>query len=375
MRTILHIGRHKTGTSSLQRYLSDNAGALSGHGYLYPVAGRKGIAHHKLAETFTRKNIKTNLENSINSRNYILDEMSKEIAQHHHTLIISSEVFQNCNPRAIQQAFPQSEFQIILYVREQYDYMVSAYQQKIHAQKEYRTLEEFSKEFKVDYFNFISEWEKEFGLGNMSIRVFSRAALLNGDVVDDFMQQVGILPLKNELRRRVVDQNPSIGGGLLELKRLINKLHENEELPAKMYAAFSDLAQEGDAFRARPLLEAEEVASYRKNYFESNLKMANRFLNMNQSPFSIDEVNGGSTDVDVSFRAALGRLIQSNEVILTWLFKAFSKHVDIEGDLNGSFPEKITPNDIKDAIDQICRMAKLLQTSNTALKANRYVGV
>lgn len=47
----LHIGWHKTGTTSLQRWLSANRSLLASHGVFYPLSGWNGRdAHHPLAE-------------------------------------------------------------------------------------------------------------------------------------------------------------------------------------------------------------------------------------------------------------------------------------------------------------------------------------
>lgn len=53
---ILHIGRPKTGTSSIQHFLAANAEALAAEGAVYPRAGRRApdrrglrAAHHALA--------------------------------------------------------------------------------------------------------------------------------------------------------------------------------------------------------------------------------------------------------------------------------------------------------------------------------------
>ena len=50
-RVILHIGRHKSGTSSIQHCLNRNVDLLSAAGILYPKHGRGGrVAHHDIAK-------------------------------------------------------------------------------------------------------------------------------------------------------------------------------------------------------------------------------------------------------------------------------------------------------------------------------------
>lgn len=53
MRTIVHAGFHKTGTTSLQGFLADGAAGLAGQGVDYPAGGRAGHpGHHGLACAF-----------------------------------------------------------------------------------------------------------------------------------------------------------------------------------------------------------------------------------------------------------------------------------------------------------------------------------
>ena len=54
----LHIGRHKSGTSTIQSVLAGNETLLQEHGYRYPRSGRRGIAHHRLSEPLSRGRLK-----------------------------------------------------------------------------------------------------------------------------------------------------------------------------------------------------------------------------------------------------------------------------------------------------------------------------
>ncbi len=47
MKTVIHIGQHKTGTTSIQHYLQDNREALAQHGLYVPseIAGYSNPSH------------------------------------------------------------------------------------------------------------------------------------------------------------------------------------------------------------------------------------------------------------------------------------------------------------------------------------------
>jgi hypothetical protein len=48
-RAIIHIGRHKTGTTAIQEFLESHSDLLKQKGILYPASGRLGAGHHNLA--------------------------------------------------------------------------------------------------------------------------------------------------------------------------------------------------------------------------------------------------------------------------------------------------------------------------------------
>lgn len=87
---ILHIGRHKSGTSSLQDYLFSNQNNLATQGVLYPNAGLAGkIAHHDLAKFLNQNSMDVNKYRNLKRR------FRQETKGFEH-IIVSSEEFQNC---------------------------------------------------------------------------------------------------------------------------------------------------------------------------------------------------------------------------------------------------------------------------------------
>ncbi len=46
----IHVGPHKTGTTSIQWFLQENRAELSIHGYFVPESERRRGAHHALVE-------------------------------------------------------------------------------------------------------------------------------------------------------------------------------------------------------------------------------------------------------------------------------------------------------------------------------------
>lgn len=211
---ILHIGRHKSGTSSIQKSLSSSSSLLSSIGILYPLFGRNGafgIAHHRLAKMLNpqlshRPDIKA-----------IVNEISNEVKNSEETILLSSEAFQQISNFTYIREFlaelnPHSIL-IICYFREHLDYAVSSYRQFIHANSNYINFLDYNKRF-GSMENFISNWSS---IGKFKMKWFSSNSLLDNDIISDFLNVAKI-----NLRLTSFRMNPSLGGDLFFLKLLFN---------------------------------------------------------------------------------------------------------------------------------------------------------
>ena len=99
---ILHIGRHKTGTTALQYCFSCNADALSEAGIHYPRTGIDWVAHHPIAARINEQKdpFFDPVEDELLSQ--LLHELSQCGKRH---VLISSEGFQSCDPAIVRRVF------------------------------------------------------------------------------------------------------------------------------------------------------------------------------------------------------------------------------------------------------------------------------
>ena len=311
---ILHIGRHKTGTSSLQRFLNINRDGLKSFGIYYPISGTAPIAHHYIARYFNRRANERFSEDEREKHTQAFRNLMHEVANRSETVLLSSEGFQNCNPKSLARGIEADFVQIFVYIREQVEYLISAYQQKVHATNYTGSLEEFSEGFLVNYDVFLRRWEEVFGKSNMKVRIYSRTTLKNSDIVSDFCQNIGI-PDGSLLLRPEGDQNPSIGGALLELKRRINSFLPAKHTDAKLYRAFSELAANHANFRLRPALSPEKVTALRRTVSASNLRVFERYPDMengfevSSAPAKVALVGGTQGDTE-AFKMVLDHLAE-----------------------------------------------------------------
>lgn len=234
---VLHIGRHKSGTSSLQHYLGGRRDTLDRMGILYPWTGSGNrIAHHLLAEACNEK------RSGPEALPPLIEGLKAELTLQHHTLMLSSEAFQNLQDlsrlAALVEALGFRRVRIICYVREHLDYAISGFRQMVQNQRRFMTFDTYARRFK-DPGGFLKRWE---ALGDLTLKWYDRGRLKDGDVIADFADVVGFYP--GEIPQG--DRNPSIGGTLLAYKLAANKL----DLESADYATMLRLASEHGTFRS-----------------------------------------------------------------------------------------------------------------------------
>jgi len=268
-RVILHIGRHKSGTSAIQMALGTNRDALAAQGVLYPRLpdpddnGRNpGIAHHALARALDPRKDRA-----------LLGPLAKAVRRavkrqpDAHTLLLSSEAFQNIRrPGRLKKfiaGFQPEEVQIVCYAREHLDYALSGYRQMIQAQDRFLPFSRFAARH-GDMAPFLEFWD---GIGRLDLAWYDDALAATGDITDDFLARTGIaLPARPAARR-----NPSIGGNLLWLRLLANRDH----LPFPGYNVMSDLAAAVPGFR-QPFRVPADLADSLRGHSGYNRSLAER---------------------------------------------------------------------------------------------------
>lgn len=277
-KVVLHIGRHKSGTTALQDFLAGNTRWLEKNGFEYLNILRRDTAHHELSEPFSRHKL-TEVAPAILQK--MINKVREQIlltSQNNLTLIISSEAFQNCDPNVIRQIFPEDKFdvQIVCYFRDQVSYLTSSFAQVVHAELKVIDLEKYIKVFNANYWSFLSQWNENFS--NMIIRPFSSKDLLNGDIVDDFCQEV--LHLKPEDEKRY-SSNPSINRRYIAFKLMYNQKYQAGELdkifdPGKLYTLLGIFSEKDELGKLK--LTNTQAKFVVDKYAESNKMFYDKFI-------------------------------------------------------------------------------------------------
>jgi hypothetical protein len=201
---ILHIGMFKTGTSSIQATLDSNSEYLKSKGIYYSSR----LHHHNFTffplfyeepETLPDWQIQFDREQAREKQRFYLDEWSAEFKEDFRFFIISSENVTLWERAEIDKAldFLQPHFdqiKVVIYLRSFTSYLSSAVQQLVKnafSNKDLHTLLKEEIKF-INYQELIQKWAEKLGDENIIVRNFRREFFKNNNLIDDFIDAVGI---------------------------------------------------------------------------------------------------------------------------------------------------------------------------------------
>jgi hypothetical protein len=134
-RCYIHIGTHKTGTTSIQRLLARNSATLLERGFLYPESGRMDEAHpghHNIAWQVTR-------DRRFDKRLGTIDDLAREVRARHEHVVLSSEDFESAvgggtglGDLVARMRSLGFRVTVVLYVRKQWEYLPRVYCTLLH---------------------------------------------------------------------------------------------------------------------------------------------------------------------------------------------------------------------------------------------------
>ena len=188
----LHIGQGRCGSTSIQRFATEQRDALAERGLLYPSAAELGLGdnHRGNAAAQTLYQMRGNAPEALGHLAGFLER------QEHTKVLLSSEWLLNGDAsfmRELVKTARKSGVRVVAlaYVREQREWLISRYAQAIKSKRWTLSLEEHLqtsyRSRNLDYHAVFSRTAELFGRENLLIRVFERPKLIDGDVrVDAF---------------------------------------------------------------------------------------------------------------------------------------------------------------------------------------------
>lgn len=202
----LHIGSHKTGTTSIQCYLKEQKKELNAAGWelfhTKPEGFKSKLGNANSWVEFS--GFKEDFQATINPDIYSYLKRGKC-----NTILSSEELFWLYDEKSVSEFYDNlskifSNITICCYVRRQDLHFLSHFQQGFRSPnssaqsffgRELSILPEHQEYFRryLDYSKKLSYWEKYFGIENLIVKEFDYHKLKNGDAVSDF---IDLLPFK-----------------------------------------------------------------------------------------------------------------------------------------------------------------------------------
>ena len=228
-RLVLHVGPHKTGSTSLQYGLLKSQKTLNELGFTYPEMGLEQFAHHRI---YTMLN---NPDKSVGAA--FLDGLTKSVGDAD-TVILSSEDFiylPEFRLQELKRAFVGYRIEIVIFIRSPVDLWPSHWQELIkhgwtHTLLEYiGSYSGWTDTIDASIMNpFVQASKFARVFGRDSIRMFSYDNMVDSkkDIYDVFWTNIlGISAAPPIVERRKL--NESLNGTMIEVLRSLNEHHQS----------------------------------------------------------------------------------------------------------------------------------------------------
>jgi hypothetical protein len=217
----IHIGRRKTGTTTIQKFLARNADSLAKAGVIYPTIARdRGIAHHAFGTSLLKRGSARG-QNASQLWGELMQLAEREPGRN---IVISTESLETVTPADVKKHCTRSDVRILCYMREASSHTQSAYSQSTKfgvSTMDFDTY--FEKRHAVGalrYADVLGEWADAFGAENVRVRSMDKAMLVGEDLITDFLSAIGLDRDKLEFDYAEPDtKNLSPGWKLVELIR------------------------------------------------------------------------------------------------------------------------------------------------------------
>jgi hypothetical protein len=292
---ILHIGTEKTGTSSIQSYLTANRLYLREKGVLYPASlGHEShvwLANHA-AGFMDREDENSQLRKlgcgSLDEcrdkiRRGLLAEVAKSACE---TVILSSE---HCSSRLQTEEHVlrlktlvgeiSNDVVVVVYLREQSEFLTSRFSTAMKAGYGGPLVAPGEQGFKsqCDYAAMLDRWAEAFGKEKLRVRLFQKGDLRNDDVVADFLEVCGLPDIELPVRPQHV--NEAVGAAGLEFLSIANEVLNARGVPRRgplRRRLFELVSKNSKGPRAR--FTADQINTIKGNSLEINKRLSQEYF-------------------------------------------------------------------------------------------------
>jgi hypothetical protein len=240
----IHIGSPKTGTTSIQQFLTVNSERLLKEGLFYPIIGRQYTENdllrlHKDGNNLARSidpkgesiaicmNGSSLTKNSYDENNF-KELLKKFSASKSNVMLLSEEVlfieYQDniCNRPHLFKHLSKYEIKIIVYLKRSVEYLCGLWQEELR-NKSTVSLEYYLENHQyAECLQVINDLAKKVGDKNIIVKSFEKESWTNGNLIDDFLS---IFKIKNSSKFKGLknNNNISLSRERNEMMRYINR--------------------------------------------------------------------------------------------------------------------------------------------------------
>lgn len=221
MKVVLHIGPHKTGTTTIQRFLFANARALRKRGIVYPKPWDGRYKHDAVAYGLRTPSL---YDDTVRRVRGLLDEAARDRAR---LCILSTEMFveEGVPIERLGEIFGGHDLHVVAYIRRPDHQWASAYAQLVREGPVRRrsAIDEDPIPYDCGYSSVFLKWMAHFPPGRMTIAPFDPPQWCGGSLEQDFLMTIGA----DDAALRACSyksrpNNRSLPTGMLDLLRVAN---------------------------------------------------------------------------------------------------------------------------------------------------------
>ena len=220
---IIHIGSHKTGTTSIQKFMLDNKNLLEDNGW--SLFSKNRAVNNRVH--YSEGSINSWIDFSGKHESFcgrLSEKILSELSKTQGNIIISSEELSWCMTRESIENIKKimsnifSDISIIVYFRRQDEQLLSHYQQGFRFKestaakfygRELTPLPEHKPYFDnyLNYARKLELWRSVFGEENVYWNLFDKNCLYKNNIINDFLTNIGIdVPVKNEFTNQALSK-------------------------------------------------------------------------------------------------------------------------------------------------------------------------
>lgn len=325
----IHIGQHRTGTTSLQNFLAANRNVLYEKGFIYPEFLKPASSHFFAWHCgFGNRNLTNEEHEQVRA---VLQKTKREALENSKDILISSEIlFSNIRKSAlkkIREQFTGFDVKIICYLRRQDEYIQSYYTQYIKygntldvnayvKRKMFRWYHRFLPPA-FNWYNKLKPYASVFAKENIFIRPFEKQQLEGGDVVADFLYLLGI----DKGGLTIPDQydNASFPAEGIQLLRYLNSVmpvknsSKGDGQKTRRYVEILERYYSRNESGQKQGISPTKCKAIAKRFANGNRKIAQEFTGTKDEILfmgSIAENNSGNESIDMDQQEIIQLLVK-----------------------------------------------------------------